>query len=172
VLGVESLSLGSLKVRFVSNCWQASVDDRHLIRQKRALLCGLRIACALCRSDLAFNYELGRLLGEGASAKVFQATHVTSGEIVAIKVFTDSKPETIHAACTEFVCAMRSAGPSALRYQELAFLKGRPALIMELGVQCLDAWIKVCNAHTHCLDNRECFKHCRTHCFIQNGTSP
>jgi Protein kinase domain len=76
---------------------------------------------------------------------VFQAQHIITDEVVAIKVFLDSKSETIHAACAEFVCAMRSAGPSALQYHELAFLKGKPALVMELGEQCLDKWIR-CHA--------------------------
>ena len=95
------------------------------------------------RSDLAFNYKLGRRLGAGASAEVFQAKHIITDDLVAIKVFTDSRSETIHAACAEFVCAMRSASPSALQYFELAFLKGKPALVMELGQQALEDWIKV-----------------------------
>ena len=96
----------------------------------------------MCRSDLAFNYKLGRKLGAGASAEVFEATHIITDNQVAIKVFTDSRSETIHAACAEFVCAMRSASPSALQYFELAFLKGKPALVMELGEQALEDWIK------------------------------
>ena len=97
----------------------------------------------LCRSDLAFRYDLCDKLGAGASAEVFRAMHVASDGEVAIKIFTDSRSDTIHAACTEFVCAMRSAGPSALDYKELAFYKGKPALVMELGVQSLDVFIRV-----------------------------
>jgi Protein kinase domain len=73
---------------------------------------------------------------------VYEATHIITGDVVAIKVFSDCRAETVHAACAEFVCAMRSAGPSALQYHELAFLNGKPALVMELGEQCLDKWIK------------------------------
>lgn len=98
---------------------------------------------ARCRSDLAYSYDLCETLGAGASAEVHRATHVASDEEVAIKVFTDSRSDTIHAACTEFVCAIRSAGPGALEYKELAFYKGKPALVMELGVQSLDAFIRV-----------------------------
>ena len=96
-----------------------------------------------CRSDLTFTYEIGPRLGEGASAEVFRATNIQTGANVAIKVFSDNKSETIHAACAEFVCAMRSAGASALAYHELAFLRGKPALVMELGERCLDSWIRV-----------------------------
>lgn len=69
--------------------------------------------------------------------------HRDTGERVAIKIFGDSRSETIHAACAEFVCAMRSAGSGALPYTEVAFLHGKPALVMELGESSLDAWIKV-----------------------------
>jgi serine/threonine protein kinase len=103
----------------------------------------LRIAESSCRSDLAHVYDLHERLGTGASAEVYRASHQVYGHDVAIKIFSDSRSETIHAACTEFVCATRSAGPGALEYMECAFYQQRPALVMELGVQGLDGFIKV-----------------------------
>jgi hypothetical protein len=94
------------------------------------------------RHDLSFTYTLMRPLGSGVSAGVFQAEHGLTGDVVAIKIFTSSDSSAMHAAATEYICAIRSAGPSTLEYRALAFMDGKPAIVMELCYQALDAWIK------------------------------
>ncbi|XP_074574472.1 CBL-interacting protein kinase 29-like [Curcuma longa] len=44
------------------------------------------------------NYELGRFLGRGSSAKVYQARHLPSGDSVAIKVFPNPRRPAGHPA--------------------------------------------------------------------------
>ncbi|KAG6530442.1 CBL-interacting protein kinase 29-like [Zingiber officinale] len=44
------------------------------------------------------NYELGRLLGRGSSAKVYHARHLPSGNSVAIKVFPNPRRPAGHPA--------------------------------------------------------------------------
>ena len=96
-----------------------------------------------CRHDLAYTYILSTKLGTGASAEVWAAEHRLTEEVVAIKIFLSTGSEAIHAAATEFVCAMRSSSPHALQYRTLAFIDGKPALVMELAEVALDGWIQV-----------------------------
>lgn len=66
-----------------------------------------------------------------------------TGERVAIKVFKESGSLALHQAATEYVCATRAAGPYALEYHSLAFMNGKPAIVMELANMSLDKYIKV-----------------------------
>lgn len=86
---------------------------------------------------------LSTKLGVGASAEVWAAEHRLTEEIAAIKVFLSTGSEAIHAAATEFVCAMRSSSPHALEYRTLAFIDGAPALVMEMAEVALSDWIQV-----------------------------
>lgn len=97
----------------------------------------------LCRYDLSYKYILGRALGSGVSADVYHAKAIVTDEEVAIKVFKDATSAGIHAAATEYLCATRSAGPCALEYHSVAFMNGKPALVMDLASTSLDVWIKV-----------------------------
>lgn len=97
----------------------------------------------ICRYDLSFKYVLGDALGAGVSADVYKATSTLSDEEVAIKVFKDATSAGTHAAATEYLCAMRAAGHAALEYHSIAFMNGKPALVMDLALMSLDKWIKV-----------------------------
>ena len=96
-----------------------------------------------CRYDLSYKYILGHALGEGVSADVYKATCILTDEEVAIKVFKDATSAGTHAAATEYLCAMRAAGAYALEYHSVAFMNGKPALVMDLASMSLDKWIKV-----------------------------
>lgn len=96
-----------------------------------------------CRYDLSYKYVLGSVLGSGVSADVYQATSIATDEDVAIKVFKDATRAGTHAAATEYLCAMRAASPCALEYHSVAFMNGKPALVMDLASMSLDKWIKV-----------------------------
>eukprot|EP00892_Ulva_mutabilis_P006173 jgi/Ulvmu1/3928/UM018_0151.1 len=96
----------------------------------------------LARHDLAYTYVLSEKLGTGASAEVWAAEHRLTEEVAAIKMFLSTGSDAIHAAATEFVCAMRSSSPHSLEYRTLAFMDGKPALVMEMAAIALDAWIQ------------------------------
>lgn len=101
------------------------------------------VKLAIRRHDLSYTYVLSTKLGVGASAEVWAAEHRLTEEVAAIKVFLSTGSDAIHAAATEFVCAMRSSSPHALEYRTLAFIDGKPALVMEMAEVALDDWIQV-----------------------------
>ncbi|WOL14781.1 hypothetical protein Cni_G23562 [Canna indica] len=85
------------------------------------------------------KYELGRLLGRGASAKVYHARHIPSGHGVAIKVFpnprrpADPSISSGDAFIREISALRRLRHPHILRLQEVLASRSKVYLVLELA---------------------------------------
>ncbi|CAL9764999.1 unnamed protein product [Musa acuminata subsp. burmannicoides] len=79
------------------------------------------------------KYELGRLFGRGASAKVYHARHVSSGHGVAIKVFANPRHHADGGSFIREILALRRLRhPYIVRVHELFASRSKVYLVLEL----------------------------------------
>ncbi|CAL9134991.1 unnamed protein product [Musa textilis] len=84
------------------------------------------------------KYEMGRLLGRGASAKVYHARHCPSGQGVAAKVFPNPRrPAGCSAAGDSFIreisALRRLRHPHIIRLHEVLASRSKVYLVLELA---------------------------------------
>jgi len=80
-------------------------------------------------------YRLSLLLGSGGHGEVYRATCLSTGEPVAVKLIRPSlaaKPSFVAALIREARILARLSHPNVVDVRELATLRRRPALVMEL----------------------------------------
>ncbi|WOL04604.1 hypothetical protein Cni_G13326 [Canna indica] len=87
------------------------------------------------------KYELGRLLGRGASAKVYHARHLDTGNSVAIKVFPNPRRHPAGPSCStstysflrEISALRRLRHPHIVRLHEVLASRSSVYLVIELA---------------------------------------
>lgn len=88
-------------------------------------------------STLMGKYQLGRPLGRGSFAKVYQATSLVDGSLVAIKIIDKTRPITtaMEPQITREVAVMKrlQSHPNILKIHEVMATKTRIFLVMELA---------------------------------------
>ncbi|VAH64122.1 unnamed protein product [Triticum turgidum subsp. durum] len=83
------------------------------------------------------RYKLGRLLGRGTFAKVYKAHNISTGEVVAIKVFDKQavrRSGTVDQVRREVDVMRRVHHPNVVRLHEVMATRSRIYFVMDRGV--------------------------------------
>ncbi len=89
------------------------------------------------------TWRLDRVVGQGASAVVYRAWHMTTGDFVAVKILRSSTRSAALPLCgaDEARWLERCRHPNVARVYATGSWHGRDYLVMELMEQTLDSWL-------------------------------